>query len=174
MLQDAILSLRSRYLFSYTIDSKIDRRSNVGPALLDRIRLVDCCFHLSSPSLPVHLFCCSDARFNLMASLPATQLLPLSRTFSGNSCPARAFPPSLSYSCRTVSAIQQSVSSSKFNTKPAQAILSTSSVTDASDIGERTSTLREICLGCVPEHVLRRRVIYFFAFFGVVFGLREH
>ena len=99
-----------------------------------------------------------------MASpLPTAQFLSLSRTFSGNWCSTPALSPPLNYNRRTGPVIhrKQSVSSSNFSTKPVQATLSTCMI-DASDVGERASTLREICQGCVPEHVLRRRVVLFF------------
>ncbi|XP_034685732.1 DEAD-box ATP-dependent RNA helicase 58, chloroplastic isoform X1 [Vitis riparia] len=93
-----------------------------------------------------------------MASLPTAQFLSLFRTFSGKSCPPRVLAPSLNSNRRTDSTVHftQRVSNSNCNAKPAQATLNSSSITEASDIGERTLTLREICQGCVPEHVLRR------------------
>lgn len=103
---------------------------------------------------------------SLMASLPTAQFLPLFRTFSGKSCPPRVLVPSLNSNRRTDSTVHftRRVSNSNCNAKPAQATLNSSSITEAPDIGERTLTLREICQGCVPEHVLRRRVLLFLCF----------
>ncbi|KAK9288114.1 hypothetical protein L1049_016562 [Liquidambar formosana] len=93
-----------------------------------------------------------------MAFLSLTQLLSPSWVLPEKPIPPRMLfspqnpNPRLSFSINCTSLLLTSTS----HFRPSQAAPNSSSVTTTTEIGDGASTLREICEGHVPEHILRR------------------
>uniref|UniRef100_A0A5B7AZ80 RNA helicase n=2 Tax=Davidia involucrata TaxID=16924 RepID=A0A5B7AZ80_DAVIN len=89
-----------------------------------------------------------------MACFSATQLHSLSWT----STPHRFLSPPQNPNCTRslfINCTNRTLSSIS-NHRPSRASISSSCITSETDVAERPSTLRELCEGHVPEHVLRR------------------
>ncbi|KAI8561348.1 hypothetical protein RHMOL_Rhmol04G0331900 [Rhododendron molle] len=114
----------------------------VGSSAADNI-------HHSSLSLSLH-----GERF--MACLSATQLYSLSWTLSAKprtQNPNRRPYLFINYRNRTIRYVPNSIH------RPSRASVGSSScVSTATDVSEKSPTIRELCDGHVPDHILRRRV----------------
>ncbi|KAE9455350.1 hypothetical protein C3L33_12752, partial [Rhododendron williamsianum] len=91
-----------------------------------------------------------------MACLPATQLYSLSWTLSAKprtQNPNRRPYLFINYRNRTIRYVPNSIH------RPSRASVGSSScVSTATDVSEKSPTIRELCDGHVPDHILRRRV----------------